>query len=277
MIAVLLAALSAFVWGTGDFCGGKAAQRADSLHVTVVAALTGIPLLGLGLLIHPASALRPVDLAWGAIAGLAGFLGLVLFYKGLASRAMSVVAPVAATISAITPLAIGLVLDGPPRLPALVGVCLAVAAIGLVSLGPEAGRRPAGRLLLLALVSGLLFGLFFAALRQTSPAAGLWPLLAGRLISSSAGALILTRRRTLPSLDRVAWRWALVAGVFDVAANALYLLALHLGSLTVVAPIAAMYPASTVLLALAVDRERLRPVQVAGLGLAAAALVLTAG
>jgi hypothetical protein len=38
-----------------------------------------------------------------------------------------------------------------------------------------------------------------------------------------------------------------------------------------------MYPASTVLLALAVDRERLLPVQVAGLGLAAAALALTAG
>jgi hypothetical protein len=37
-----------------------------------------------------------------------------------------------------------------------------------------------------------------------------------------------------------------------------------------------LYPASTVLLALAVDRERLRAVQLAGLGLAAAALVLTA-
>ncbi|MEV0806268.1 hypothetical protein [Micromonospora sp. NPDC050200] len=34
------------------------------------------------------------------------------------------------------------------------------------------------------------------------------------------------------------------------------------------------YPASTVLLALAVDRERLRPVQLAGLGFAAGALVL---
>ena len=44
----------------------------------------------------------------------------------------------------------------------------------------------------------------------------------------------------------------------------------------VVAPVAALYPVSTVLLALAVDRERVRPIQVAGLGLAATALVLTA-
>ena len=42
------------------------------------------------------------------------------------------------------------------------------------------------------------------------------------------------------------------------------------------APIAALYPVSTVLLALTVERERLRPVQVAGLGLAATALVLVA-
>ena len=48
------------------------------------------------------------------------------------------------------------------------------------------------------------------------------------------------------------------------------------GLLSVVAPIAALYPVSTVLLALAVDRERVRPVQIAGLGLAATALVLTA-
>jgi drug/metabolite transporter (DMT)-like permease len=42
----------------------------------------------------------------------------------------------------------------------------------------------------------------------------------------------------------------------------------------VVAAIASLYPASTVLLAFAVDRERLRAVQLAGLGFAATALVL---
>jgi drug/metabolite transporter (DMT)-like permease len=43
-----------------------------------------------------------------------------------------------------------------------------------------------------------------------------------------------------------------------------------------VAPISALYPVSTVLLAMLVDRERVRPVQLAGLGLAATALVLVA-
>ena len=71
-------------------------------------------------------------------------------------------------------------------------------------------------------------------------------------------------------------RWVVVAGVGDIAANWLYLLALADGLLSVVAPIAALYPVSTVLLALTIDKERVRPMQIAGLGLAAAALVLTA-
>jgi drug/metabolite transporter (DMT)-like permease len=61
----------------------------------------------------------------------------------------------------------------------------------------------------------------------------------------------------------------------DIAANALYLLAAREGLLSIVAPIAALYPVSTVLLAFGLDKERVRPIQVAGLGLAATALVLT--
>ena len=41
-----------------------------------------------------------------------------------------------------------------------------------------------------------------------------------------------------------------------------------------VAPLAALYPVTTVILALIIDRERLHGVQVAGLAFAVAALVL---
>ena len=66
------------------------------------------------------------------------------------------------------------------------------------------------------------------------------------------------------------------AGIGDIGANALYLLATSQGLLSIVAPISALYPVSTVMLALTLDKERVRPIQIAGLGLAAAALVLTA-
>jgi drug/metabolite transporter (DMT)-like permease len=62
-----------------------------------------------------------------------------------------------------------------------------------------------------------------------------------------------------------------------MTANALYLLATRGGDLSVVAPIAALYPVTTVILALIIEHERLRGIQVAGLSLAVAALVLVSG
>jgi uncharacterized membrane protein len=67
------------------------------------------------------------------------------------------------------------------------------------------------------------------------------------------------------------------AGALDVAANAFYLLAVRNGMLSIAAPVASLYPVTTVLLAMVVDRERMQPLQITGLGLAAVALVLTAG
>ena len=100
--------------------------------------------------------------------------------------------------------------------------------------------------------------------------------MAARVASIALGLAIVVRTGVSLRLPRSAWGWVAAAGVGDVLANALYLLAIRAGLLSVVAPIAALYPASTVLLALALDRERLRAVQLAGLGLAATALVLTA-
>ena len=276
MSGLLLAALSALVWGAGDFCGGKASQRADSMHVTVVTMLTGVPLVTVAAALVSRGAPAPVDLTWGAAAGVAGFAGLVLFYRALAGGAMAVAAPVTAMTSALTPLVVGLATEGSPGFLALVGAVFAVAAVGLVSLGTGPAGPVRGSVLAMALLAGVLFGLFFVGLKQASSAAGLWPLVAARVAGLAAGLAILASRRSAPRLPAWSLRAAVVAGVFDVSANVLYLLAAQRGELSVVGPIASLYPASTVALALLVDRERLRLVQVAGLGLAVAALVLTA-
>ncbi|MTA14183.1 MAG: EamA family transporter, partial [Actinobacteria bacterium] len=60
----------------------------------------------------------------------------------------------------------------------------------------------------------------------------------------------------------------------DMAANLAYLEAVRGGMLSVVAVVSSLYPASTVALAFALDRERVDRWQGVGMGLAAAALVL---
>jgi drug/metabolite transporter (DMT)-like permease len=274
MFPIVLAALSGLVAGTADFAGGKASQRGKPLAVTVTSQLIGFPLLLVCVLLVPG---RPTvaDLAWGAAAGIAGLAGIVLLYRGLAGGAMAVVAPITAVTAAIIPVGVGLLTSRTPGFLVLGGVALAILAIGLVSLGSGSGRAAVSpQLVGLALAAGAFFGLFFTLFAQPSQAAGMWPLLAVRVGSIGVGVVIMLRTRTSFRLAPVILPWAAVAGTLEIVGNALYLAAAARGHLSVVAALASLYPISTVLLALVVDRERLRPVQFAGLGLAALAIVL---
>ncbi len=280
MISVLLAGTSALVWGTADFCGGKAVQgaasvRGHSYSVTVVSQLCAIPMIAAFVLLIPGR-LGVSALGWGAAAGIAGLFGIVLLYQGLASGAMAVVAPVAAVTSALVPLTGGLLLGERPGAAPLVGAACAVIAIALVSLSPAEGAAAGPRVIGLALAAGTMFGVFFLLLAQAGEGAGMWPLACARLASIPVGLLLLRPVGGTLRLRGGVLALTVVAGCLDIAANGLYLLAAHQGELSIVAPIASLYPASTVLLALAVNKERLRPVQFAGLGLAATALVLAA-
>jgi len=275
VLPIVLAALSAVVWGIGDFSGGKATQTSRALAVTVLSQLASLPVLAVCVALVGRGAPTPKVLGWGIVAGCVGFAGILLLYWGLSQGAMSVFAPVSAVTTALVPLGVGLAVDRTPSVPALLGAGCAVVAIGLVSRAP--GGAPATpRILGLALAAGLCFGVFFVLLGRAGADAGMWPLVGVRIGSLGLGLLAVARTRTSLVLDRRALRWAVVAGPMDVIANALYLLAAHDGPLAIVAPIGALYPVSTVILALVVDRERVVPAQLAGLGLAATALVLAA-
>ncbi len=167
------------------------------------------------------------------------------------------------------------------------GVTCALVAIALVSLAPpRAGvvSVVTRGLVGLAVAAGVGFALFFVFLARANVAAGgdagLWPIASAQLSALVlTGAMVLvSRRRSRPTA--IGWprgrslAWASVAGPFDMSANALFLVATRYGDLSLVAPLAALYPVTTVLLAVAVDRERLRPLQVVGLVLALAALLL---
>lgn len=276
MSAIFLAAISALVWGSADYCGGRATQRGGALSVTVVSQIFGLPVLAVCLLLLPGT-LYPVDLAWGAVAGVAGTVGIVLLYQSLSTGAMAVAAPITAVTGALLPLVFGLFTEVAPSAVALAGAGCAVIAIGLVSLGPTGGPSRAGlRVIGLSLAAGALFGIFFVVLAQTHHDSGMWPLAGARVASVVLGVALITRTDAVLRVPRSVVGLVVLCGIGDIAANAFYLLAIREGLLSVVAPVAALYPVSTVLLALALDRERVRAIQIAGLGLAATALVLTA-
>jgi drug/metabolite transporter (DMT)-like permease len=279
---IVLAFASALVWGTSDYCGGRATVRGGALSVTVGSQVLGVPVLIIGILAIPGS-WQPGDLAWGAAGGAAGLVGIVALYRGLATGAMSVVAPVTAVTAAVVPIAVGLLIGERPGALAMTGAACAVVAIALVSIGasepPELAAQPRTGVgvIALALLAGTMFGVFFALLSRTHADSGLLPLVGARAASIGLGALVIAVNPAITfRLPRSILAWATAAGCGDIGANVLYLLASRQGLLSVVAPIAALYPVSTVLLAITLDRERVRPGQLVGLGLAATALVLTA-
>jgi drug/metabolite transporter (DMT)-like permease len=64
-----------------------------------------------------------------------------------------------------------------------------------------------------------------------------------------------------------------LCGALDMAANVLYVLAVHAGALSIVAVLTSLYPASTVALAAVLLRERLVRVQWAGVAVAFAGVL----
>lgn len=93
---------------------------------------------------------------------------------------------------------------------------------------------------------------------------------------ASRGARTQGRSRRPLLVPSAAARIAIGAGVLDASANALLLLAIRAGLLSLVAPVAALYPASTVVLSRVLLHERLGRARLAGLVVALVGLVLIA-
>ena len=285
-MGILFALLAATSYGAGDFFGGLASRHSPVIRVTLLAQAVGALLLVV-LVPVVGGSVEAGDLGLGAAAGLAGALALLVFYKAMGSGAMSVVAPVSALSAASLPVIVGLATGEHPAPLALVGVVIALAAIGLVSQhGPAAPddteldvQAPgvSGRTtVLLGLLSGALFGCLFLLLDQVSDDSGLWPLIGARV--ASVPLLLVLALATRTSLRPAAGSgWMIAAcGVFDMGANAFLVLAFGSGLLVLVSVIGSLYPASTLVLARVVLRERVTRVQAVGLAIAALAVVLIA-
>jgi drug/metabolite transporter (DMT)-like permease len=243
------------------------------------------------------------DVVLGVATGCIGPVAVGFLYRGLATGRMSVVAPVTAVVAAVVPFGWGILQGERPSALALVGVFLALVAVGLISGAPgpdvvaggqavdEDAARIARQAVAGAVVSGTGFGVVFVLLGSTTDHAGLWPLWVARGVAVVAsvvgmGAVELRRRQRRHSQTeepsgraawlvpaRVAWPMVAVSGILDTTANGIYLAAVHRGLLSIVAVLSSLYPASTVALARVVLHERFHRRQTIGLAVATIGVV----
>jgi drug/metabolite transporter (DMT)-like permease len=217
---------------------------------------------------------RNSDLLWGAVAGLAGIIGLLALYQAMAQGQMALVAPLTAIIALSIPVIIGIVSEGWPAASTLGGFVLAGVSVMLISYAPQRNVSTQG--LWIALVAGCGFGSFFVLIAQTQDAAVFWPLVAARATSVATLSvfMVVQRRALLPTGQAILP--ITLAGVFDAGGNACFVLAEQAGRLDIASTLSSLYPVSTVVLAFLLLRERISLVQGIGVLLALAAIPLIA-
>ena len=271
-LGVVLALCSACVWGSGDFCGGRAATRSDPFQVLALSAISGIAMLLASALISAEPFELDGSILWAAAAGLAGSGGIVALYRGLSVGSAATVAPMAAVTAAVIPVLFTATTVGLPRLVQLAGFALALIGIWLVS--RSASQRPASREgVKLGALAGVGFGAFLILIAQVQVSAVYVPLMVARAMMLATAIVTLSVRRVpFPGL------WSnpigLLAGVLDAGGNVLYLLARQHVRLDTAAVLSSLYPVSTVILARTITREPVTPMQWLGAGTCLAAVAL---
>jgi drug/metabolite transporter (DMT)-like permease len=264
--AISGAALSlgaAGVWGAGDFAGGIAAKRASVFRVVAIAHAFGLILM-LALVWISAERVPPWPaFAWGAVAGITDAFGVAALYKGLSTGRMGVVAPVASVITAVLPVVFGNGIEGLPGRTQLAGFVLAVVSLWLIT-RPD-GELDSRRGLGLALLAGAMFGLLLISGKEAGRYAVLWPLVGARAASTTLMFTIVAFSRRDEQPLRPALLPIILSGLFDTLANAMFIAATRHGRLDVSAVLSSLYPASTVVLAWLLLKERISRTQAVGI------------
>jgi drug/metabolite transporter (DMT)-like permease len=275
-MGIVLGLAAALLYGSSDFAGGAAARRFGELRVTFIGSVVATAGIWAVLLVvggGPGPSARAVG--WGLAAGVAGDIGTLVLYRGLARGQMSVVGPVSAVGAAVVPVIVGVALGERPGMLGLAGVLISLPAIALVA-GSGSIRGKLGAGLGEGLVAGVLFGVLFIGLAQAGQGSGLWP-----VAFEQSSTLVVTLAIALKSRQplRIPVREAgltAFAGASGLAAAVSYFYATHFSMLAVAAVLVSLYPGVTVLLARVLLHERFGPAQRAGLGLCALAVVAIA-
>ena len=138
-MGVLLGLLVAACFGSGDFLGGLASRRAKTLAVLGVAQVAALALV-LVVTLATGGPAYAHDVEFGVVAGLFNVAAIGCLYRGLALGQMGQVAPVAAVIGAVVPVAWGILRGESLSVPEVVGIVLAVLAGALLSSEPGGAK-----------------------------------------------------------------------------------------------------------------------------------------
>ena len=262
--------------------GGVAARRIAALRVMLAAYPVEAVLLGV-LALFAGGPIHAGAVFWGCMYGIGQAFGMWAFYAALGSGPISVVAPLAGVLNAAVPVAVGIALGERPGQAASMGVVLAIVAVLLVS--REAGEGGADganpyrftpKVAWLAVLAGSAFGLDLVFLHQAPHECKLWPLVFARLSATLVITALAATKGNLRLPRGKSMRLALAIAFLDTCALVTQLIALQSWLLSLASILISLYPAATVVLAMAVLRERVTRWQGIGMAMAMGSVAMIA-
>lgn len=271
-MAAVLSLLSALMWGTADFLGGVTARKRSAVAIYLGSQAFGFVLL-LAVALIRGDWHSPLGyLWWGIGLGITGLVAMIAFYRALALGPMGLVSPLVA-VAVVVPVIVGFASGEIPSPMEIAGIVIAFIGVLLAS-GPEITGAESMKPLIYTGVAAVGFGLLYVGMAkgsETSPsmtmltyrATSMVILLVALIISRSSGGIT---KADVPVLAAI--------GILDASANLLFGIASTLGMLSTTSVLSSLYPVVTAVLAAIVLRERLRPIQYAGVTVAMAGVVL---
>ena len=288
MIFALAAALS---WGLADFMGAVSTRRVGLLLTMCTSQVVTLVVLGIaGASIGGSGLHLPVsDVAALMLSGILGAASYAGFYRALQLGPVSLVSPIFSAYAVITVLLAVLLGQETLAAAAMAGIVLTIGGVVLASVSGQAqpGRAQPGRSrsgeragqrtgIWLALASMVCWGVTTYILGRSAERLGWFvPVAASRVVTFAillavTAAAALGHRVPRPRPGALAL--PAVAGLFDVLAFLAYTRASQGGSVSVAAAASACFPLVVIAGGVLVFGERLRRVQVLGVGLTIAGL-----
>lgn len=271
MTVVLLGLVASLLYGVSDFFGAVGSRTRPATEIAFGALVVS------GIAVLPAFAI--VESAWswpaillGALAGAAAGLGVLLLYAALAVGPVGFVSPVVALMSAVLPALWAFATGEGTSGFALASLGAIVVGGVLIGAEPDAGLRPSARTVLLTVVTGVVYAAYFVFMDATPTDSGAVPMLSDSVAAIVAvGVVLLVSRRRGGASGRPRRREVVLmvaAGITQGVATVMLVTALHLPGLAIVSALSALYPVTTVGLAVVVLHERLRARHAIGLAVA---------
>ena len=274
-LSAFFALAAAVSWGSGDFANGLSSRRIGTFHTVLLSFSIGMVLLIAAAFMFGEPFPSSADIAWGAVSGLFGMVGIYFLLRGFIVGKMGIVAPVSAVLATVIPVLFTALTKGLPGTVQSFGFLFAIASIWMLSRPEHITGRPEG--LGYALLAGTGIGLFFIALDQIQEHSVLWPLAVGRIacIATLIVFALVKRKPLIP--EKVPVKLVTLAGIFDAGGNLFFLLAIQHGRLDIASVLGNLYPAVTAILAVVIAKERMTTLQIVGIVIAVTAIAMVTG